>query len=102
MNEFKISDLITLKLEDGKTLIYVDGVEFRQCKYLLLDIPVEQASSFEEIDSIDEAAEKLITQKNLATEILHKFLLKSSFGGIVATFKCGWRMNMTLACFIAI
>ena len=59
MNEFKVNELITLKLEDGKTIIYVDGEEFRQCKYLLLDIPVEQASSFEEIDSIDEAEENL-------------------------------------------
>jgi len=59
MNEFKVNELITLKLEDGKTIIYVDDEEFRQCKYLLLDIPIEQASSFDEIESIDEAAEKL-------------------------------------------
>ena len=59
MREFKVNDLITLKLEDNKTIIYVDGMQFRQCKYLLLDIPVEQISSFDEIDSVDEASEKL-------------------------------------------
>lgn len=59
MREFKVSELITLKLEGDKTIIYVDGMEFRQCKYLLLNILVEQISSFDEIDSVDEAAEKL-------------------------------------------
>lgn len=59
MREFKVNGLITLKLEGDKTMIYVDGMEFRQCKYLLLDIPVEKISSFDEIDSVDEAAEKL-------------------------------------------
>jgi len=59
MREFKVSGLITLKLEGDKTIIYVDGMEFRQCKYLLLNIPVEQISSFDEIDSVDEAAERL-------------------------------------------
>jgi len=59
MLEFKINELITLKLEDNKTMIYVDHMEFKQCKYLLLDIPVEKISSFDEIESVDEAAEKL-------------------------------------------
>ncbi|TKJ24873.1 MAG: hypothetical protein CEE42_09540 [Promethearchaeota archaeon Loki_b31] len=59
MREFKVSELITLKLEGDKTIIYVDGMEFRQCKYLLLNIPVEKISSFDEIASVDEAAERL-------------------------------------------
>ena len=59
MKEFRVNKFITLKLEDGKTIIYVDGEEFRQCKYLLLDIPIEQVGSLDEIDSIDEAAKKL-------------------------------------------
>ena len=33
--------------------------KFLTCKYLLLDIPVDKANEFDEIDSIDEAAEKL-------------------------------------------
>lgn len=59
MREFKVSELITLKLEGDTTIIYVDGMEFRQCKYLLLNIPVEKISSFDEVDSVDEAAERL-------------------------------------------
>ena len=59
MPEFKINDLITLKLEDGKTNIYVLGEEFIQCKYLLMNIPVQDVELYDGIDSIDEAAEKL-------------------------------------------
>jgi len=59
MKEFQVNDYITLKLEGEKTVIFVAGERFRQCKYLLLDIPVEKIESFAEIKSIDEAAEKL-------------------------------------------
>lgn len=61
--EFKVNDFITLKLErvDGnvETVIYVAGKRFRQCKFLLLEIPVNEIQSFDDIVSIDEAAEKL-------------------------------------------
>lgn len=59
MHEFKINEFITLKLEDGKTNIYVLGEKFIQCKYLLLNIPAQDLGLYDEIDSIDEAAEKL-------------------------------------------
>lgn len=59
MLQFKVNDLITLKLENDKTVIYVANERFTHCKYLLLTIPIEQISSFEEIESIDEAAVRL-------------------------------------------
>ncbi len=59
MKEFRINDYITLKLEDNKTVIYVNGEPFNQCKYLLLNIPREKIESVREIDSIDEAGESL-------------------------------------------
>ena len=59
MQEFKVNEHITLKLENGKTNIHVAGKLFRQCKYLLLEIPINEVDSFDEIQSIDEAAEKL-------------------------------------------
>jgi len=37
MKEFKISDLLTVKLEDNKTIIYINDVKIIQCKYLLLN-----------------------------------------------------------------
>ena len=59
MKEFKVNKFITLKLEGEHTNIYVDGVLFQQCKFLILNIPIEKVSSFDKIDSIDEVAEKL-------------------------------------------
>ncbi|MFW9877911.1 MAG: Rab family GTPase [Candidatus Thorarchaeota archaeon] len=56
---FKINDFLELKLENGKTNIYVGGLLFRQCKYLLLNINSKDFESYENIESIDEAAEKL-------------------------------------------
>jgi len=58
-NEFIINKYLKLRLEDDKTNIYVGGKLFRQCKYLLLDIPLNGERDYSEIESIDEAAEKL-------------------------------------------
>jgi len=63
--EFKVNDYITLKLEFDtweeywETVIYVNERRFDQCKFLLLDIPIEEIKTFDEIESVDEAAEKL-------------------------------------------
>ncbi|MHA1987778.1 MAG: leucine-rich repeat domain-containing protein [Promethearchaeota archaeon] len=59
MRDFKVNDYITLKLEGKNTIIYVTGERFRQCKYLLLNITVEKITALDNIQSIDEAAEKL-------------------------------------------
>ncbi|KKM83074.1 hypothetical protein LCGC14_1313090 [marine sediment metagenome] len=56
---FIINEFLTLKLESEKTHIYVAGQKFQQCSFLLIDIPVEDISSFDEIESIDAAAERL-------------------------------------------
>ena len=57
--EFKINTYIKLKFEGGRTNIYVKNRIFQQCMYLLLNLRVDQIENYEEIDSIDEAAEKL-------------------------------------------
>ncbi|MFX1322331.1 MAG: hypothetical protein ACFFAQ_11885 [Promethearchaeota archaeon] len=57
--EFKINDFLSLKLEGGKTFIYVKGERFNQCKFLLLEFSVDQVRSIDNIESIDELAEKL-------------------------------------------
>jgi hypothetical protein len=65
--EFEVNEFLTVRLEEPfdpratryQTVIYIGGRYFRQCKFLLLDIPVDKVSSFDEIDSIDEAAERL-------------------------------------------
>jgi len=48
MQEFKINDNITLRLEGENTVIYVNGAKFRKCKYL--NIPVDKTSTFDVID----------------------------------------------------
>ena len=58
MKEFKVNSLITLRLIDGKTVLFVNNQEFKQCKILLLNIPSE-GQSVEEMNSIDEIAENL-------------------------------------------
>lgn len=57
--EFKVNEYITLKLEKEKSNIYVCGSKFKQYRFLLINIPVEKISSFDEVDSIDDAAERL-------------------------------------------
>ncbi len=57
--EYQINDYLTLKLENKATTIYVDGKQFLQCKFLLLNIPIDKVREFDEIESIDEAAERL-------------------------------------------
>lgn len=59
MHEFNINKYITLRLEDGITKIYVGGDLFKQCTYILIDIPVDEISSLKEIKSIDEAVDHL-------------------------------------------
>ncbi|MFX1593074.1 MAG: hypothetical protein ACFFCL_10300 [Promethearchaeota archaeon] len=57
--EFKVNKYITLKLERGRTNIFVNDKRFRQCKFLKLEIPIEKMSTFDEIESIDQAAMRL-------------------------------------------
>ena len=57
--EFKINDFLTLELIDNKTYIIVANERFRQCIYLLLTISVGEVSTFDDIESIDEAIERL-------------------------------------------
>lgn len=59
MKEFRVNQYITVKLEDDKSNIYVNGEYFEQCKFLLLDIPMKTYETMEEIESVDEVAEKL-------------------------------------------
>ena len=59
MKEFIVNKYFALKLEEGRTVLYVDNKPFTQCKYLLLQIPVERINDLDRVNSIDEAAEKL-------------------------------------------
>lgn len=55
--EKKVNQYITLKLENGKTYIYVNGKRFLQCIRLVLNIQKKDIRLYDEIESIDEAAD---------------------------------------------
>ncbi len=58
--EFRINEHITLKLEapfNPGTNIYIDGKRFDQCKKLIIQIPLDKIEDYEDIYSIDGAAE---------------------------------------------
>ena len=57
--EFQVNKFLSLRLEQGETRIYVTDELFIQCKFLLLNIPLAESSPFNEINSIDDAAEIL-------------------------------------------
>ncbi len=57
--EFRVNEYIVLKLENNRTNIYVGGRLFNHCKYLLLNIDNNKFKEYDEIESIDEAVEKL-------------------------------------------
>jgi hypothetical protein len=59
MKEFHINQFLSVRLQQDETIIYVAREPFRQCKFLLLNIPISEMSTFDEIESIDEAAEKM-------------------------------------------
>ncbi|KKK57734.1 hypothetical protein LCGC14_3051490, partial [marine sediment metagenome] len=70
MTEFQINKYITLKLEEGKTIIYMGGKKFNQCKMLMLNIIPQQADLYDEVRSIDEAEE--ILQKIIEDGQIHE------------------------------
>ena len=57
IDEFRINKFLSVCLENGRTNIYVNDELFKQCKYLILHIPVANLDSYDKIDSIDEAIE---------------------------------------------
>ena len=81
----KINQYITLKLEYGRTYIYVDGKRFIQCIRLILNIPKYDIPRYDEIDSIDEAAK-------LYTTHIHQNRI---IGGRMGGFRPNQRVNIT-------
>ncbi len=59
MQEFKVNDLLTLKLENSKTVIYVKGKKFRQCMYLLVNKKVDELEDLLTLDSVEDLVEDL-------------------------------------------
>lgn len=93
MKEFEVNEYITLKLEGGKTNIYVSGQLFNQCKFLLLNIPIEKISSFDEILSIDEAAENLDRSLEESQSRVSEIPPEVEFWGHCSNLQVWWENN---------
>ena len=57
--EFAINKYLTLKLEENKTKIYVDGEEFLICKAVILNIPKNEIQNVSSMDDILEVSEMI-------------------------------------------
>jgi len=60
MLEYKINRFIKLRLEKGKTIIYINNKPFKQCKYVLIKKRVNDLKDLLEIESIDDLAQQSI------------------------------------------
>jgi hypothetical protein len=63
--EFIINKFIKLKLEGGKTNIYVDGQKFIHCKSLITQMKIDEIKELNEIESIDELAYNIEDNKDI-------------------------------------
>ncbi|MFX1394432.1 MAG: leucine-rich repeat domain-containing protein [Promethearchaeota archaeon] len=90
MHEFIINDYLRLKLIDNRTYIFINDELFNHCKYILLDIPVEEVEDFDEIDSIDEAAEKLDHSLERRFEKNITIPPETEFWGHASNLQCWW------------
>ncbi|MFX1501327.1 MAG: hypothetical protein ACFFDH_10240 [Promethearchaeota archaeon] len=59
MLKYTINPFLDIRLENGRTNIYVNNKLFMHCKFILLTIPIKKFKDLEEIDSIDEFVEKI-------------------------------------------
>ena len=57
MLEFKVNQFIILRLEDGKTNIYINNKLFNECKFILVKAKVENLEEIIKIKSVDELSE---------------------------------------------
>jgi Leucine-rich repeat (LRR) protein len=90
--QFKVNEYITLKLVNNQTNIYINNQLFQQCKYLLLNIPVEEITTLEEIKSIDEAAEKLDHSLEI-NKNFEEILPKTEFWGHCSNIQAWYENN---------
>ena len=97
LNEFKINEHITLRLEDGLTNIYVGEHHFNHCKYLLLNIPIEDLYLYDDIESVDDAV-MIYDRKmeGLQEEGIEELPPEEEFWGIAQIYRHGESVNIIL------
>jgi len=92
--EFNINDYLSLKLDNERIQIYVNGERFEQCRYLLIINPHNNDHQ-DEIDSIDEA--ELLYQNDLESKLTPESLgIYKNFSFILNFIKKDYIFNNIL------
>ncbi len=68
--EYKINNLITIRLQGIKSVIYIKKKPFIQCKFLLLNIPVKKIPETKTLESIDQVEEYLNREASEVTNLI--------------------------------
>lgn len=99
MLKFSINDHLELRLENNKTNIYVNNELFIQCKYLLLNISIEETDNLKDINSIDEAVAKLNRSFEFSSQKEIKISPEVQFWGHCSNLQA-WYENNYNSCLI--
>lgn len=95
---FKINELVDLRLVGNRTYLFVNNKPLIICTFLLINIPKNKVQDYDEIKSIDEAAE--ILDKSLETTPPYLFKItpeeefKAHCSNIQAFFENGLNTNI--------
>jgi len=93
LNTYKINDYLYLKYEHNKTNIYVAKKRFHQCKYLLMNINMDEREKYHDIDSIDEAAEALDRSLEYRSSNSYTIDPKTEFWGHCSNIEAWYENN---------
>lgn len=99
MLKFAINDHLELRLENNKSNIYINNELFIQCKYLLLNVPIEEMNNLKDINSIDEAVVKLNRSFEFSSQKEMKISPKFQFWGHCSNLQA-WYENSYNSCLI--
>ena len=93
LNTYKVNEYLRLKYEHNKTNIYVANKRFHQCKYLLMNINMNERERYHDIDSIDEAAETLDRSLEYRSSNSYTIDPKTEFWGHCSNIEAWYENN---------
>ncbi len=93
MKMFVINKYLKLVLNYGSTKIFVNNRYFDHCKYLLLQIPIDNNEKYEDITSIDEASEILNNVLELNRPYKYHITPQEEFWGHCSNLQAWYEHN---------
>lgn len=95
---FKINELVDLRLIGNRTFLFVNNKRLMVCTFLLINIPKDRVHDYDEIKSIDEAAEILDKSLERVPPYFYKITPEEEFkahcSNIQAFFENGLNTNI--------